>query len=480
MTWEPVIGLEIHCQLNTKTKMFSSDRNRFGDEPNTNISSFSTGQPGTLPLINAEAVRKGVQFGCAVEAEVALFSAFDRKSYFYPDLPDGFQITQFFSPLIRNGKLHALVGDTVKTFIIDHAHLENDTGMLKHFSSFSGIDYNRAGAPLIEIVSSPCMHSPEEAAAFARGVRAIMHYLDASDCNMEEGSLRIDINVSIRKPGEGLRNKTEIKNINSFNNLQKALQYEIDRQIAFYEEDPSGELPSVTCRWDIAENKTVVLRAKNTAQDYRYFPEPNLLPLRLTPEYIEDVRKTLPELPLMRWTRYQETLGLSEYSASLLVQDKELCDYFEKALSYHSNPKALCNWITVEFAGRLKDKGPIYTSKLMPEYVAELVKLIDEGKITGKIAKLIADDMLQDPTKSPSVIASANPDYQPMEDDGALEAIVDEVLKENPDSIATFLSGRDRAFGFLVGQVMKKTGGKANPKKASDLLKEKIEQQSKK
>jgi aspartyl-tRNA(Asn)/glutamyl-tRNA(Gln) amidotransferase subunit B len=477
MTWEPVIGLEIHCQLNTKTKMFSSDHNRFGDEPNTNISSFSTGQPGTLPLVNAEAVRKGVQFGCAVEADVALFSSFDRKSYFYPDLPDGYQITQFFSPLIRNGKLHALVGDKVKTFEIDHAHLENDTGMLKHFSSFSGIDYNRAGAPLIEIVSAPCMHSPEEAAAFARGVRAVMHYLDASDCNMEEGSLRIDINVSIRKPGEGLRNKTEIKNINSFNNLQKALHYEIDRQIAFYEENPNESLPSVTCRWDIAEGKTVVLRAKNTAQDYRYFPEPNLLPLELTPQYIEDVRKTLPELPLMRWTRYQETLGLSEYSASLLVQDKILCDYFERALSYYSNPKALCNWITVEFAGRLKDKGPIYNSKLLPEHVAELVKLIDEGSITGKIAKHIADDMLQDPTKSPSAIASANPDYQPMDDEDALEAVVVEVLKENPDSIATFLSGRDRAFGFLVGQVMKKTGGKANPKRASDLLKEKIKKQ---
>ena len=478
MTWEPVIGLEIHCQLNTKTKMFSSDRNRFGDEPNTNISSFSTGQPGTLPLINAEAVRKGVQFGCAVEAEVALFSAFDRKSYFYPDLPDGFQITQFTSPLIKNGKLHALVGDKVKTFTIDHAHLENDTGMLKHFSSFSGIDYNRAGAPLIEIVSSPCMHSPEEAAAFARGVRAVMHYLDASDCNMEEGSLRIDINVSIRKPGEDLRNKTEIKNINSFNNLQKALHYEIDRQIAFYEKSPNEPLPSVTCRWDIAEGKTVVLRAKNTAQDYRYFPEPNLLPLRLTPQYIEDIKKTLPELPLMRWSRYQETLGLSEYNASLLVQDKELCDYFEKALSYHQNPKALCSWITVEFAGRLKDKDPIYTSKLLPEYVAELVKLIDQGKITGKIAKLIADDMLQDPTKSPSEIAGANPDYQPMDDEGALETIVDEVLKENPESIETFRSGRDRAFGFLVGQVMKKTGGKANPKRASELLKEKIEKLS--
>ncbi len=474
MTWEAVIGLEIHCQLNTKSKLFSSDKNHFGDEPNTNISQFATGQPGTLPTLNAEAVRKGVQLGCAIGAHVANFSKFDRKSYFYPDLPDGFQITQFDKPLIKGGEISALVEGKLKTFEVDHAHLENDTGMLKHFSSFTGIDYNRAGAPLIEIVSKPCMHSPEEAAAFARAVRAIMQYLDASDCNMEEGSLRIDVNVSVRKPGEPLRTKTEIKNVNSFNYLQKALTYEVDRQIAFYEKTPDAPLLSVTCRWDPVENKAIVLRSKNTDGDYRYFPEPNLLPLKLSAEYIDSIKNSLPELPLARWQRYQEDLGLSEYAASILVQDKLLSDYFEKALSYHNNAKSLSNWITVEFAGRLKEKGPIYRSAIPEEHIAHLVQLIDSGKITGKMAKQIADEMIASPDKSPKEIVASNPNYQPIDDSAALGKVVDEVLQENPDSIATFLSGRDGAFGFLVGQVMKKTGGRANPKLASDMLLAKI------
>ncbi len=475
--WEPVIGLEVHIQLNTKSKMFSSAPNRFGDEPNTNIGVVCTGQPGSLPVINKEAVRKAVQFGCAVGAEIALVSTFDRKSYFYPDSPRNFQITQFENPIILGGSIETAVGEEIKTFQIHHAHLEDDAGMLKHFTSFAGVDYNRAGVPLIEIVSEPCMHSAADAVAYANAIKAIMEYLNASDCNMEEGSLRCDCNISIRKRGEKqLRNKIEIKNMNSFRNMEMAIEAEIERQIALYTHDPDAIIPKGTYRFDLEKKETVLMRLKEEAEDYRYFPEPDLPPLLLSLSFVEEIKKTLPELPKQRFHRYIEELQISPYSASLLLNDKPLCDYFEEALAHTSNPRLLCNWVTVEFVGRLKDSGKTMgSSGIPPNHLAELVSLIEKGTITGKIAKLVADEMVLAPGKSPNAIVQENPDYQPVSDSGAIEKIVDEVLQENPQSIADFQAKKTKAYTYLMGQAMKKSRGKADPSILNAILTKKLE-----
>ncbi|MDP1836679.1 MAG: Asp-tRNA(Asn)/Glu-tRNA(Gln) amidotransferase subunit GatB [Chlamydiales bacterium] len=481
-SWEAVIGLEIHVELNTKSKLFSSAPNRFGDEPNTNISAVCTGQPGALPVLNKEAVRKAVQFGCAVGAQVAEVSRFDRKSYFYPDSPRNFQITQFYEPIVIGGEVVVEVDGEEKTFAIHHAHLEDDAGMLKHFSTFAGVDYNRAGVPLLEIVSEPCMHTPKDAAAYAMAVKGIMQYIDASDCNMEEGSLRIDANVSVRKKGEtGLRNKIEIKNMNSFNFLELALTAEIQRQIREYvrhgDGDPKDVIKQSTYRWDPAKKETVVMRSKEKADDYRYCPEPDLVPIILSPSYIEEIRTTLPELPLTRLRRYVRELGLAPDSAFVLTSDKPLADYFEEALKHCKNARNLCNWIIVEFAGRLKESGKSLMEVGIPaSEVAALVSMIDEGTITGKIAKSVADDLLKAHTKTVQQIVSENPDYQPLHAEDEIETLVDQVLAENPQSIVDLKAGKDKAFGFLVGQVMKLTKGKASPKVVNDLLKRKIEQ----
>jgi len=476
MNWEAVIGLEIHVQLSTKSKLFGPEPNHFGDEPNTNIGVVDTGQPGSLPVLNKEAVYKAVQFGLAVNAKISHVSTFDRKSYFYPDSPRNFQITQFENPIIRGGSVQASVGEEIKTFHIHHAHLEDDSGMLKHFTAFAGVDYNRAGVPLIEIVSEPCMHTAAEAVAYASAIKAIMEYIGGSDCNMEEGSLRIDCNISVRPKGEKtLRNKIEIKNMNSFHNMEMAIEAEIKRQIAIYTREPNAVLPKGTFRFDLEKKETVMMRAKEEAEDYRYFPEPDLPPLHLTHEYIEGVRAALPELPAQRLHRYIEKLQLSPYAATLLINDKSLCDYFEEALAHCDNPRVLCNWITVEFVGRLKETGLTpKTSGILAAHVGELVALIDKGAITGKIAKLIADDMVKIPGKTPAAILSENPDYQPVSDTGAIEAMIDEVLSENPQSIADYKAGRTKAYAHLVGQVMKKSRGKADPAILNDILTRKL------
>lgn len=478
--WEPVIGLEIHAQLNTRSKMFSPAPNRFGDEPNTNISYVCTGQPGALPVVNKEAVHKAVQFGVAIGAKISLISTFDRKSYFYPDSPRNFQITQFENPLLQGGTIHADVEGVSKTFQVNRAHVEDDAGMLKHFTNFAGIDYNRAGAPLIEIVSEPCMHSPKEASAYAMAIRSILLYLDACDGNMEEGSLRMDVNVSVRPKGEKtLRPRVEIKNMNSFSFLEMAIEAEISRQIALYITHPHRPflelIPPGTYRWDTEAKQTVLMRKKESADDYRYFPEPDLGPLILSEEYVDQIRLALPELPHHRFRRYVSDLGLTEYAASVLVNEKALSDYFEKANKIANNPRLLCNWITVEFTGRLKEKGKtILTCGIPPEHVASLIQMIDQNRITGRIAKDVADDMVDSPNLDPETIVKQNPDYQPLDDASSIEPIVDQVLAENPQSIADFKAGRDKAFAFLVGQVMKLTRGKATPQVVNDLLRKKI------
>ncbi len=478
--WEPVIGLEVHVQLNTKSKIFSSAPNHSGDEPNTNIGIVDTGQPGSLPVLNKEAVKKAVMFGCAINAQVAHFSTFDRKSYFYPDSPRNFQITQFNKPIIIGGIVAADIDGTLKEFQIHHAHLEDDAGMLKHFSSFAGVDYNRAGVPLLEIVSDPCIHSSKEATAFAMALKAIMQYLDASDCNMEEGSLRMDTNISVRPKGEKtLRNKVEIKNLNSFSNMEIALESEIRRQICAYvtrpNEDPKTVVPNATFRLDLEKKETVHMRSKEEALDYRYFPEPDLPPIILDEEYIEKIRSTLPELPYDRYQRYLNDLQLTDYSASILINNKFLSDYFEKGLKTTSNVKLFCNWLIVEFVGRLKDSGKKLKDIGIPsEHLAILVNMIDNGTITGRIAKKVADDMLENPGKNPEEIVKENPDYQPMTDTSSIEPLVNTVLLANTQSIADYKSGKDKAFNFLFGQVMKLCNGKATPQIVKDLLLKKI------
>lgn len=475
--WEPVIGLEIHVQLNTKSKIFSPAPNHFGDEPNVNISSVCTGQPGALPVLNKEVVRKAVQFGLAIGAEIALVSTFDRKSYFYPDSPRNFQITQFENPLVRGG---SIIADG-KTFKIDRAHIEDDAGMLKHFTTFAGVDYNRAGAPLIEIVSEPCIHSARDAASYATAVRAIMLYLDASDGNMEEGSLRMDANISVRPKGEkGLRPRIEIKNMNSFSFMEMAIEAEISRQIRLYlnnpHKDPLELIPPGTYRWDPEHKQIVLMRRKESADDYRYFPEPDLTPVVLTEAYIDQIRSTLPELPQDRLRRYVSDLGLTEYAASTLINEKVLSDYFEEALKICKSPRQLCNWITVEFAGRLKESGKTLVDiGILPIHLAKLIEMIEQNKITGRIAKSVADEMVAAPGLDPESIVAKNPDYQPTSDIASLEPLVDQVLAANPQSVADFKAGRDKAFAYLVGAVMKLTRGKASPQVVNELLRKKMQ-----
>lgn len=471
MGWETIIGLEIHVELNTKSKLFSTAANHFGDEPNCNISPVCTGQPGSLPVLNKEAVRKALQLGLAIEGTIPPVSLFDRKSYFYPDSPRNFQITQFYHPIIMGGHVQAFVGTELKDFAIHHAHLEDDAGTLKHFTNFSGVDYNRAGVPLIEIVSEPCMRTGAEAAAYAEALKDILSYLDVSDCNMEEGSLRIDVNVSVRKSGEtALRTKIEIKNMNSFSFMEKAIEAEAKRQIAAYE--AGKEIKAATYRWDPEKKETVLMRTKETAEDYRYFPEPDLPPLYVTEAVLQEIRAEQPELPLAKFLRFQNELGLPTEGATILSSTKALAHFFEEALSHCPHPIPLCNWITSEFAGRYKETGRnLINSGILPMHVASLVNMIDNKTITGKIAKAVADDMVARPGIDPKVIVKENPDYQPLNDEVAILALVEAVLADNPQSIADHKAGRDRAFGFLVGQVMKRSGGKASPELVNSALK---------
>jgi len=481
--WELVIGLEIHVQLNTKSKLFSSAPNHFGDEPNTNISVNCTGQPGALPVLNKEAIRKAVQFGLAVKGKVSRISRFDRKSYFYPDSPRNFQITQYDHPIVREGQITTHIGGISKTFAINRAHLEDDAGMLKHFTTFAGVDYNRAGAPLIEIVSEPCMHSAKEASAYAQSIRSLLLYLDVTDGNMDEGSLRMDVNISVRPKGEKtLRPRIEIKNMNSFSFLEMAIDSEFSRQVSLYLNNPHKTqeelIPPGTYRWDPETKTTTLMRKKENAEDYCYFPEPDLTPIVLSEEYIDQIASTLPELPYERFNRYMSDLGFNEYSATILVSDKQLCDYFEEALKICNNPRLLSNWITIEFAGRYKETGKsLLTSGIPPRHLAKLVQLIEQNKINGKIAKAVADEMVLKPGIDPENIVKNNPDYQPVENVAELEAFVDQTLAENPDSIRDYLAGNHRTFGFLVGYVMKLSRGKADPVLVNDLLRKKLDKQ---
>jgi aspartyl-tRNA(Asn)/glutamyl-tRNA(Gln) amidotransferase subunit B len=474
MSWETVIGLETHVQLSTKTKLFSRASTAFGASPNTNVNLIDCGLPGVLPSVNKEAFYKAIRFGMAIDAQINQTSIFDRKNYFYADLPKGYQITQMDLPIVLGGSIEIFLNEAVKTINITRAHLEEDAGKSIHdeFDGFSAIDLNRAGTPLLEIVSEPEISSAKEAVAYMKAMHQLVTYLDVSDGNMAQGSLRCDANVSIRKKGdEKLGTRTEIKNINSFKFIEKAINFEIKRQIKVLEK--GEKVIQETRLYDSSKDETRPMRSKEFANDYRYFPEPDLLPVIISDEEIQKIRSEFPELPKEKETRYQQEFKLSAYDAQIIAFSKSMADFFESATKKTRNYSLLANWLIGEISAYLnKEQIEIHESKLTAENVAALINRIDDQTISGKIGKSIFEEMYSKGLTPDEIIKSQG--LQQISDDGAIEEIVMTVINENSTQVAAYLSGKDKLFGFFVGQVMKLTGGKANPKSVNAILKDKL------
>ena len=474
MTWETVIGLETHVQLSTKTKLFSRASTAFGASPNTNVNLIDCGLPGVLPSVNKEAFYKAIRFGMAVGAQINQTSLFDRKNYFYADLPKGYQITQMDLPIVLGGSIEIILDKLAKTINITRAHLEEDAGKSIHdeFEGFSAIDLNRAGTPLLEIVSEPEISSAKEAVAYMKAMHQLVTYLDVSDGNMAQGSLRCDANVSIRKKGaKELGTRTEIKNINSFKFIEKAINFEIKRQIKILE---NGEkVIQETRLYDSSKDETRPMRSKEFANDYRYFPEPDLLPVIISDEEIKKIRDEFPELPNEKETRYQEEFGLSAYDAQIIASSKPMADFFEAALQKTKNYSLLSNWLIGEISAYLnKEQIEIHESKLSADIVAMLINRIDDQTISGKIGKSIFEEMCENGSSPDEIIKSQG--LEQISDDEAIEEIILTVINENPAQVEAYLAGKDKLFGFFVGQVMKLTEGKANPKTVNNILKDKL------
>lgn len=470
--WQPIIGLEIHAQLMTKSKMFSSDSASFGGGDNEHISSVSLGLPGALPVINHAALELSIKIGLALGCQIDNKSVFARKNYFYPDLPKGYQISQFEKPLCSNGKVNIFVNGEARTIGITRAHMEEDAGKSTHHGEYSLINLNRAGVPLLEIVSEPDIRNPQEAAEYARVIRNILKYLEACDGNLEEGSMRCDCNVSVRKVGAAkFGTKVEIKNVNSFRFVEKAIEYEIQRQIAAIE---SGEkIIQETRLYDSTKNRTFSMRAKEEAHDYRYFPDPDLLPVSFESSWIDSIRKNLPELPLDKAKRFQNQYGLPEYDALVLTQEKETAEYFEIVAKSCGNPKAASNWIMVELMRELKESDKMITDQpITPEHLSELIALIDKGTLSGKMAKTVFADMWKGEGRAEAIINKKG--LVQISDTGAVEKIIDEVIAASPTQTEEYRKGKEKLFGFFVGQVMKASKGQANPDLVNKLLKEKL------
>ena len=474
MKYEAVIGLEVHTELQTTTKIFCGCKTSFGAEPNTNVCPVCLGLPGVLPVLNKRVLEFAVRAGLALNCEISRFSKFDRKNYYYPDLPKNFQTSQFDLPICERGHLDIEVNGEKKQIRITRAHMEEDAGKLVHHgtsitdSDYSLVDYNRTGTPLLEIVTEPDMRSAKEAVAYLEKMRAILQYIGISDCRMEEGSLRCDANVSVRPVGQKeLGTKTEIKNINSFKGVEKAIEYEALRQAEILED--GGKIIQETRTWDEKEGVTKSMRTKEEANDYRYFPEPDLAPFTVSEEYIEDIRKTLPELPDERRERYIANFGLSSTDAQYMTNDKDTSDYFEKVVAAGADPKASVNWIMGEFASQLSNAGiEIAKAPVTPENLAKLLALIAKGTISGKIAKKVFAEMWKDGA-DPEEIVKAQGLVQ-ISDTGALKELVVKVIANNPKAVEDFKAGKKKAVGALVGQIMKETKGKANPKVIYELL----------
>lgn len=478
MEWEVVIGLEIHAQLATKTKIFSGAATAYGAAPNTQACAVDLGLPGVLPVLNKEAVRMAVKFGLAVDAEIADRSVFARKNYFYPDLPKGYQISQFELPVIGKGQITIEMEDGSEKIVgITRAHLEEDAGKSLHedFHGQTGIDLNRAGTPLLEIVSEPDMRSAKEAVAYMKKIHSLVRYLEICDGNMQEGSFRCDANVSIRPKGqEKFGTRAELKNINSFRNVERAINIEVERQIDVIES--GGIVVQETRLYDADKNETRSMRSKEEANDYRYFPDPDLLPLVLDKGLLEQVRATLPELPNEKRDRFVNDMGLSKYDASVLTSSRELADYFEAVLAATGNkdPKQCANWVIGDLSGALNKAGlEITESPVSAEQLGSVLLRIQDNTISGKIAKQVFEAIWNGEGADADVVIESQ-GLKQVTDTGAIEAMIDEVIAANPEQVQQYRDGKEQVFGFFVGQVMKASKGKANPSQVNDILKQKL------
>ena len=473
--YEVVIGLEVHSELSTKTKIFCSCPTEFGGDPNTHTCPICMAMPGTLPVLNEKVVEYAVKAGLATNCEISRDSKNDRKNYFYPDLPKSYQISQFDKPLCKNGYVEIETKEGSKKIRLNRIHIEEDAGKLNHdpFGNGSLVDLNRAGVPLIEIVSEPDLKSAEEVECYLRKLKSILEYIEVSDCMMQEGSLRADINISIMPKGSTkFGTRTEMKNMNSFRSIVRAIEYEINRQVEVV--DNGGTITQATLRWDDVSGKTFSMREKENAQDYRYFPDPDLVAIRLSEEYIENIRKSLPEMPETRKERYIKEYEISEKDANKLTASKYLSDIFEKASEICGNRKAVCNWLLSDVSKILNEK------ELEPEEIpfnaeslAELVSLIDKGTISGAIGKKVLVEIFEQSSKMPSKIIEEKGWIQ-ISDEGAIKEVVLKILEANPGSVADYKGGKEKALGFLVGQAMKETKGKANPQMLNKMFVEEI------
>lgn len=475
--YEMVIGLEVHAQISTASKLFSGADTTFGAEPNTQACNIDLGMPGMLPVLNTAAVDAGIKLGLAIGATVNPVSVFARKNYFYPDLPKGYQISQFEKPIVENGRVAIDLPDgSTREIRVQRMHLEEDAGKSIHdlgAENVSHVDLNRAGIPLMEIVTEPDLVNAEEAGAYVKKLRAILRFIEVCDGNMEQGSMRCDANVSVRKKGvQELGTRCEIKNLNSIRNVMRAIDYEADRQVDILED--GGEVIQQTRLWDATKNETRAMRSKEDAHDYRYFPDPDLLPLRIGGKRITAIRENMPELPDQMKARFMQEYGLSAYDASVLTMGKDEARYYEAVVAGERDPKVCANWVTGELFGALNKAGKdIEDSPIAPEQLGVLMDMLADGTISGKIAKQVFAEMLetgQDPEK----IVEEQGLVQ-ITDVGALEAVVMKVVEANPDTVAKYKSGNDRVFGFFVGQVMKETQGKGNPAMVNELLKKILE-----
>ena len=472
--YEVIIGLEVHAELSTKTKIFCSCSTKFGAAPNTQTCPICMAMPGTLPVLNEKVVEYAVKAGLATNCEISRNSKNDRKNYFYPDLPKAYQISQYDKPLCEHGYVEIDTEDGKKKIRLIRIHIEEDAGKLNHdeFAGGSLVDLNRAGVPLIEIVSEPDLRGSEEVEAYLRKLKSILEYIEVSDCKMQEGSLRADVNVSVRKKGdEKLGTRTEMKNMNSFRSITRAIEYEVNRQIDVIEE--GGEVEQETLRWDDVSGKTFPMRDKEDAQDYRYFPDPDLVAIKLSEEYIENIKNTLPELPESRKERYLKEYGLAEKDAKIITASKYLSDLFEGAIKVCNNPKAVNNWIISDISRILNETEmePIeipFDSKQL----GKLIILIEKGTISSSIAKKVLVEMFEHPRNPEDIIDEKG--WVQISDEGAIKEVVLKVLEANPQSVADYKGGKDKALGFLVGQAMKETRGKANPQMLNQMFLEEL------
>lgn len=484
--YEAVIGLETHCQLNTASKIFCNCSTHFDSPPNTNVCPVCLGYPGVLPVLNEQVLAAAVKLGLAINGQIAPYSKFDRKQYFYPDLPKNYQISQFDLPIVEHGSLEIELVDkktkaiTRKTIGITRLHMEEDAGKLVHAgsdrlsgSTHSLVDFNRTGVPLLEIVSEPDLRSGQEAAEYAQSLRQLVRYLGISDGNMQEGSLRCDVNISVRPVGqEQFGVKVEIKNMNSFSAIQRAIEYEIERQIEAIEN--GDRIYQETRLWEEGSQRTISMRSKEGSSDYRYFPEPDLPPLMVSNAQKLDWQAALPELPAVKRSRYEQEFGLSAYDARVITEDREVAEYFETAVKMGGNPKLVANWVTQDLAAYLNNaKLTITEIPFKPEALAELVQLIDKGTISGKIAKEILPELLEKGGSPQKMIESKG--MTQLSDPQALAKVIEEILAANPKEVEKFRSGKGNMKGFFVGQVMKKTGGRADPKLTNQLIDEKLQ-----